>query len=248
MDPGAPGAISPFSDRVLRLLERVEHRCAKTPAEKEAAYRIRYDAYLRQQLIDPRASQQLFDEDYDNASNAWITLTYIDGELASTVRVNVASDENGSLPSLSTFSDVIMPYLRMGRVVVDMSRLAARVELAKTFPELPYLSLRPLWQAAEYFDADWAVANVLRSHLAFYRLTFGYTPWTEPRDYFYANCKTCCMGLDVRAVKERVEARYPFFRSTPAERDALFGARGEHPDPARGIHNGQIRTPAHNAP
>jgi hypothetical protein len=223
MNAGVSRAMAPFSERVLRLLERVEHRCAITAAEKEAAYRLRYEAYIRQKLIDARADGQLYDGEYDDAENAWITTTFIDGELASTVRVNVAVGENGALPSLSVFSDVIAPYLRTGRVVVDMTRLAARLEIAKRVPELPYIALRPVWQAAEYFEADRTVANVLLPHLAFYRLKFGYEQWTEPRDYPYANARTSCMGLDFRAVKERVEARYPFFRSTSAERQALFG-------------------------
>jgi hypothetical protein len=33
------------------------------------------------------------------------------------------------------------------------------------------------------------------------------------------------MGVDFRAKRERVEARYPFFRSTWAERNALFSRR-----------------------
>lgn len=244
MDAGVGGTTSRFSDRVLRLLERVEHRCAETRAEKEAVYRLRYEAYIRQRLIEPRADGQLYDEEYDDASNAWITTTFIDGELASTVRVNLAVDENGALPSLSVFSDVIMPHLRMGRVVVDLTRLAARLELARKFPELPYIALRPAWQAAEYFEADWAVANVLRQNLAFYRRTFGYAPWSEPRDYPYANCKTSCIGLDFRAVKERVEARYPFFRSTSAEREALFSRSAGRPSPLLNFPEGRLRVPA----
>jgi hypothetical protein len=35
--------------------------------------------------------------------------------------------------------------------------------------------------------------------------------------------KVICMGLDFGAEMERVESRYPSFRSTPAEREALFG-------------------------
>jgi hypothetical protein len=199
------------------------------PAERQAVHRLRYDAYVRRRLIEPRADGQLYDEEYDDASNAWITMTFIDGELASTLRVNVAVDENGALPSLSVFSDVIMPHLRMGRVVIDLTRLAARLEVAQKIPELPYVALRPAWMAAEYFKADRAVANVLRPHLAFYRLTFGYAAWSEPRDYPYANCKTSCMGVDFRAVRERVEARYPFFRSTSAVRKALFSRQaGQH--------------------
>jgi len=34
------------SDRVLRFLERVEHRIARTDCEREAAFQLRYDAYV----------------------------------------------------------------------------------------------------------------------------------------------------------------------------------------------------------
>jgi hypothetical protein len=244
MDAGGGATTSRFSDRVLRLLERVEHRCAETRAEKEAVYRLRYDAYVRQKLIEPRADRQLYDEEYDDASNTWIMTTFIDDELASTLRVNVAADEKGRLPSLSVFSDVIMPHLRMGRVVVDLTRLAARLELARRFPELPYLTMRPAWQAAEYFGADRVVVNVLRQHLAFYRHTFGCAPWTEARDYPYANCKTFCIGVDFRAVKERVEARHPFFRSTSAERKALFGRQAAPLSRRWNSPEGRVRVPA----
>jgi hypothetical protein len=219
---GVRSTTSRFSDRVLRLLERVEHRCAYTRAEKEAAYRLRYEAYIRQGLIEPRLDGRLYDEAYDDAPNAWITTTFIDGELASTVRVHVATDENSVLPSLSVFSDVLMPHLRMGRVIVDPTRLAARLEFGR-FPELPYIALRPAWMAGEHFEADFGLVSIVEHHQAFYRRVFGYAPWCEPRDYPDVNCKIACMGLDFRAARERVEARYPFFRSTRAERDALFG-------------------------
>jgi hypothetical protein len=77
----------------------------------------------------------------------------------------------------------------------------------------------------EYFDTDFPLATVVEQHQAFYRRVFGFTPWCEPRDYPKFNFKVACMGLDFGAVKERVEARYPFFRSTDAEREALFGRR-----------------------
>ena len=48
---------SRFSDRILRFLERVEHRPAQTAAEKEAIYRLRYEAYLRENFIVPTAER-----------------------------------------------------------------------------------------------------------------------------------------------------------------------------------------------
>jgi hypothetical protein len=223
MDAGVGGTTSRFSDRVLRLLERVEHRCAETHSEKEAVYKLRYEAYIRQRLIAPRADARLFDRTLDDASNARITTTFIDGELASTFRVHVAVDEHDVLPSAGVFSDAIIPHLRMGRVIVDPTRLAARLEFSRRLPEMPYVALRPAWLAAEYFEADYVIATISEEHQAFYRRVFGYEAWCEPRDYPDVNCKIACMGLDFRAAKERVETRYPFFRSTRTERNALFG-------------------------
>jgi hypothetical protein len=45
---GSPGGASlSFTDHVLRLMERVEHRIATAPAKRDAAFRLRYDAYRR---------------------------------------------------------------------------------------------------------------------------------------------------------------------------------------------------------
>jgi hypothetical protein len=231
MDAGG-GTTSRFSDRVLRLLERVEHRSARTRTEKEAAYRLRYEAYIRQGLINPRADGRLYDRAVDEAPNAWITSTFIDGELASTVRVHVAADEKSVLPSLGAYSDLIAPHLRMGRVIVDLTRFAAELEFARRFPEFPYIAMRPGWLASRHFGADFALATIVEQHVPFYRRAFGYQLWCEPRDYPDFNLKVACMGLDFRGARERLETRYPFFRSTEAEREALFGPRAELGRPA----------------
>ena len=113
METGVGSTTSRFSDRVLRLLERVEHRCADTRSEKEAVYWLRYEAYIRQRLIEARSDGRVYDQALDDAPSAWITTTFIDGELASTLRVHVGADENDVLPSLGVFTDVVMPHLRM---------------------------------------------------------------------------------------------------------------------------------------
>lgn len=216
-------ATSRFSDRVLRFLERVEHRVARTPAEKEAVYRLRYDAYSHNGLIEPQADGQLHDDRYDDAPDAWMTTTYIDGELASTTRVNVARDGNGILPALTVYPDVIAPHLQSGHVIVESTRTAARLDFSGHFPELPYVTLRPAYLAAEHFDVDFVVATARADHIAFFRRVFCMTPWCEPREYPNFTAKVACLGADSRAVQEQIEARYPFFRSTAAERKALFG-------------------------
>ena len=101
-----------FADRVARILERVQHRPAISQADREAAYRLRYEAYLRQNLLDQRLDAMLYDEVYDKSPNSLTTMTYIEGELASTVRVHVVSEEAAVSPALDVFPDVLAPRLR----------------------------------------------------------------------------------------------------------------------------------------
>jgi hypothetical protein len=56
-----------FSDRVLRLLERVEHRIALAPAEREAAFKLRFDAYQKIGLLQQRNEERLYDPRFDDA-------------------------------------------------------------------------------------------------------------------------------------------------------------------------------------
>jgi len=230
MDAQITGATSRFSDRILRFLERVKHRVVRTPAEREAVFRLRYEAYIRNGLIEPRADGRLHDQRYDEAPDARITMTFIDGELAGTTRVNLAADESAALPSLAVYPDVIAPRLRAGNVIAEFTRTAARLDFSKGYPELPYITLRPAYLAAEYFDVDFAVATARAEHVAFFRRVFCFDPWCELRDYPDFTAKVACMGADFRAVQERIEARYSFFRSTAAERAALFGPLVEAAD------------------
>jgi hypothetical protein len=216
---------SQFSERILRLLERVQHRVAKTPAEKEAIYRLRYEAYIRNDLIDPREDERLCDSGYDDDSVGLITSTHIDGELVATVRINIGAGADAALPSQRVFSDVMSPYLHAGCAVADFTRAAARLEASREFPELPYLALRPGYLALGHWDVDFAVATPRPEHSAFYRRIFQFSAWSEARSYPNVAPKVMCLGMDFQNVRDRVEARYPFFRSTAAERETLFGPR-----------------------
>jgi hypothetical protein len=227
MGGATDGAPQSFSDRVLGLLERVEHRVARAPADREAAFRLRFNAYQKNGLFQHNDSDRLYDPRYDDAPNAWITTTYLDGELAGTVRVNIGADENAVLPGLQVFADVLVPMLSARQVIAEFTRLAARLELSSVYPELAYIIMRPAFMAAEHFEADLAVATPRAEHIPFYRRAFGATVWRPPRDYPGLTAKFACVGADYRLARQFIELRYPFFRSDPAEREALFGPSGQ---------------------
>jgi len=212
-----------FADRVAKMLERVEHRAAICRADREAAYRLRYEAYLRENLLNQRVDAMLYDEVYDASPNSLTTMTYIDAELASTVRVHVIDHEEAVSPARDVFPDVVTPYLRAHRVIIDPSRLAARADMARRFPELPYFALRPPWMAAHHFNADYIVLSSASGHEPYYRRVYRFQTWSGLRNYPRVTAKVVCMGLDFAAEMERVETRYPCFRSTASEREALFG-------------------------
>ena len=186
-------------------------------------FTTRYGAYRRQNIIEQREDRWLFDQDFDFTQNCFLTMTSIDHEFVSTFRIHVGRDLSAALPSRRVFGDLIDPYLSAGLTVVDPTRLAARLEASKAYPELPFAALRPAWLAAEHFDADIVLATVAHEHTSFYQRVFGYKSLCEPRDYPKVRFKIVCMALDFRAAKRMVETRYPFFQSTRGEREALFG-------------------------
>lgn len=223
MRPQIVDATSRFSERLLRFLERVEHRVARSAEEREAVYRLRYQAYVRNGLMTERADGQLRDPKYDDASNAWVTMTLVDGELAGTTRINVAYGDYSGLPAVQVYPQVMATRLIDQPVVVEFTRLAARLELSSSYPELAYMIMRPAYLAADHFDADLAVASPRAEHLAFYRRVFNGVAWCGPCDYPGLTAKFACMGANFPENRGRIEARYPFYRSTVAEREALFG-------------------------
>ena len=219
----ANGALPGFSDRVLRFLERVEHRIAKTDCEREAAFRLRYEAYVRSGLMGAQSDRRLFDARYDDDANAWITMTFVDGELAATTRLNLGRGEGSVLPSMAVYPDVVGPRLRAGHVILETTRLAANIEVSGSNPEMAYVAMRPGYMAASHFNVDLAVASPQLEHMAFYRRILQFNIWCAPRAYPGLTAEFGCMGADFHEMRARIEARYPFYKSEAIEREALFG-------------------------
>lgn len=224
---------SRFSDRVLRLLERVAYKRAETDDDKHAIYRLRYDAYMREGAIESNPART-FHDPFDLAPNCWIIGMYIDGDLASSIRLHVASAPDDPLPARTVFADILDAELPRGMTIVDPTRFVTRLDYSLRYPEMPYLTVRPGWMAGEYFHADCILATIRREHQAYYRRVFGHVSWCDARDYPTLKKPIACMGLDYAAQRDSVHARYPFYRSTAQEREALFGrSSNEYATPLR---------------
>ena len=74
------------------LLDNVDYQLARTPAEKEAIYNLRYRAYLREGAVKESPEQRVVDQ-YEDLPNSWTFGVYLRGELCSSVRISVLTPE-----------------------------------------------------------------------------------------------------------------------------------------------------------
>ena len=196
-------------------------RIVRTDDERAAVGRLRYEAYLREGAIDSSALQS-FTDPHDEDPNAWVFGLYLGGELASSIRLHIASTEAPNFPSLAVFADLLAPELEAGKTIIDPTRFVTDQRLARLYPALPYVTLRLCWLAAEYFDADHLLAAVRPEHQAFYRRLFSHRPICGPRCYPSLSKPITLMTVDYRQVADRIYRRFPFVRSTYFERRMLF--------------------------
>jgi N-acyl-L-homoserine lactone synthetase len=210
-----------FSDRVAELLNRIDCRRIESDEDREAVARLRYQAYLREGAISPNFSKT-FSDAYDDSENAWIFGLYIDDELASSIRIHVATEDEPVFPSLEVFADLLEPELKAGKTIVDPTRFVTDPKLSRMYPGLPYVTLRLCWLAAEYFSAEHFIVAVRAEHQAYYKRVFNHRSICGPRPYPLLKKPITLMTARQSAVAEQVHRRYPFFRSTFFERRMLF--------------------------
>ena len=221
-----------FADHLATLSARIEWGRAETSEERQAIFRLRYQAYLWEGMI-PANPFEKFTDAADCADNAHLFGVYIDGKLASSLRLHIGSQDHPDVPSLEVFSDVLQPLLGAGKVIIDCTCLVADETLARRYPALPYITLRPCMLAAEYFHGDDLLAAVRPEHQAFYRRAFDYRVLCGPRQHPQLTKPLSLVTLNFPMAAQRLWKKYPFLQSTAFERDKLFAVDGLRPSSAR---------------
>jgi N-acyl amino acid synthase FeeM len=215
----------PF-ERGIEFPNHVDYRLAESDEEKDAIYRLRYRAYRHEGAIGPIGNHRLIDR-FDDAPNCWTFGVYVDGSLAGSLRISLATPDNADTPAVDAFGDLLGPELAKGKTIVDPNRFVADPQRGQRIPKLPYMTLRLAYVACAHFGADIGTATVRKEHQAFYRRVFLHESLCPPRPYPTLTKPLCLMAVDYPAMCEKVFQRYPFFRSTAAERRMLFGRRGD---------------------
>jgi N-acyl-L-homoserine lactone synthetase len=218
------GVTNAFADRVAKLVDRIEYRRADTGEEREAIFRLRYKAYIRDGTISANSSRT-FSDPYDEKGNVYLFGLHIDGQLASSLRLHVGSMQHPEFPTLEVFPEYLKPELDAGKIIIDPTRFVVDERLARIYRLLPYATLRLCGMAAIFFHADHLLAAVRAEHQAFYRRIFQHRMVCAPRPYPLLAKPISLMTIDYPTVGEDVYRRYPFFRTSVYEQQRLFSPR-----------------------
>jgi hypothetical protein len=219
--PATPPPVSRFAGGLIDLLDRVEYSRVRMDVTDNPVYRLRYDAYRREQSV-PFNDLGTVTDDLDGTPNAFCYGIHIDGELVSSIRVHHLTAEHPVSPSMRVFPEVLGPLLERGQTFIDPTRFTADYEASLAYPALPFLTLRLAVMATEYFDATSCLALVRREHGAFYRRVFGAVELAEARPYPGLAFPTMLYSSMASQTRSYIYDRFPFFHSTWEERRLLF--------------------------
>jgi N-acyl-L-homoserine lactone synthetase len=220
-----PQVPSRFAATLLDLLDRVEVRRVSPDDQFDPVYRLRYEAYRRENFI-PINSQRITRDQYDDAENCYCFGVYIDNKLVSSIRLHIASPDNPTSPSAAIWPSILGDIVGQGQIYVDPSRFTADHDATLAFPALPYLTLRTAVMASMHFGATYCISSVRSEHSAFYRRVFHSKQLAGEGFWGELTFPVCLYACHVPTMANTLFERFPFFDSTPEERQALF-ARGK---------------------
>jgi hypothetical protein len=213
-----------FNERLSIFIQSVEFREPRDDAERDNIYRLRYIGYDRAGMLTP-GTPEYFKDRYDPSPNAKTFGLYVEGSLAASIRLHVATRDIPIAPAMNVYSDYIQPLLDNNKTVIDPTRHVVDASAARRFPKLPYATIRLAWIACEHYDADYILATIPVAHQAFYRRIFGRTMGSDARTYPGIAKPVVMLAWDYRRARDGVHSRYPYLISTEEEREAIFGRR-----------------------
>lgn len=211
---------------IADIAERVTYRRVPLQDLNDPVYRLRYEAYRREEFI-PFNSQRVAGDDYDASTNAYCFGVYIDDLLVSSIRFHHVTPQNRESPGRSVWPEVLGPILDEGKSYIDPSRFTTDHDASLAFPALPFLTLRIVAMASVHFNADYCISAVRREHAAFYVRVFRSRRVGGLRGFAELKFPMLLYAAEVPVIRDLVYSSYPVFMSTVEERQALFGQRDE---------------------
>jgi hypothetical protein len=212
-----------FDESIRTLLAKVDCRQAVIDSEREKIYGLRYEAYLKEGALPPGAPR-IFKDKFDDLENGATFGLYVEGRLASSIRIHLATPQFPDCPAMAVFPDYLRPILDTGSIILDPTRFVVDAQCAQLFPKLPYATVRLCFMASDYFCVDYALATVRTEHQSFYKRLFGHRVICVARPYPSLTKPISLMILDFGKERRRIIERYPFFTYSQEECSNVLGS------------------------
>ncbi|RYB01556.1 hypothetical protein D3272_25535 [Lichenibacterium ramalinae] len=212
--------LSQFDMAITDLVRRTQCRPVEGQ-EFEDVCRLRYDSYRREGAL-PQDAPKRFSDRFDDEPNTRTFGLFLDGRLASSIRIHHVSRETPDHPSLHVFPEYLRPLLDEGRVLIDNTRFVVDFDASRSHPKLPYVTVRLVYMAGAWFQADVVLAAVRTEHQAFYRRLSGHREVCPARPYPMLAKPISLMALNYKEERARLERRHGFIASSHEERRAFF--------------------------
>lgn len=213
-----PKEIDDRSRAILEIMDDLEYRRVESREDLEEVGRLRRRAYYAYGLL--RRAEPIIDP-VDTHPNARVFALYYRGDLVSTIRLHHVTVEHRYGTSYDIFPDILDPLLDQGMTFIDSVRHAVDPDIIGELP-MPFLTTRLVCMACHYFEADYTLACIKKTHYAFYRRAFGATQFADARMWGDFGAPLGLFASSYNTMYDRVQRRFPFFRGLERERKLLF--------------------------
>ena len=208
-------------DKVRNFIDIVEIRRAVDQEDLDAIYRLRYEAYRRENFIRPNIEKLCIDE-LDDSQNHYDFGFYLNDRLLSSMRLHIVTQQEPQCATMLAFPEIVGEWLKEGKTLIDPSRFVTDLECSALYPELPLVMMRLPIMAAQYFNANYGAFTVRPEHVAFYKRIFRATEMSGYRKFPYVDFNVILMRADTSNPEQGIFKRYPYFKSDYLEQRALF--------------------------
>ena len=171
---------------------------ANTDEEKQAVYRLRYQSYRHDDVIEP-SHNKMFRDEYDDLPSSRII--YVEqsgkgvvGSLRFTLRTPTSTKVTSS--EYKSFPDILEP-IAAKQSIVCANRLCIAPESTNKSQILAYLLAAKIF-GSDYIEADYAIAATTTNKLKFYKHLLGMQQISDTRKLPGLKCEYCLVGKDLK--------------------------------------------------
>lgn len=222
IEPDAQQAIG-LQAVTLKFLSRCTYRPMTEDSDKELLLRWRWENYRSAgRLESDSITMEDFEDGLDDLPTARTVAMYVDGNLASAIRVHAINEDVGNVGIVHLKSDRVEGEVRDGVRFLYASRWISDPRYSATMPAI-VSAMRITCLAAGYHKADKILSSSRENHVKMYHRIYGSETWTrEPEplegynDLFHLVCS------DYHDFRKRIPIDRQAYFSSQRERDAMF--------------------------